>query len=75
MSENSAPLSTSVGRVPFPQINAFQPVGAAEGCDLLIWLLKHEVKRSQPSAAPTWVFGVHKKGDVLTRHRLHFYRR
>ncbi|EJN29676.1 hypothetical protein PMI37_03173 [Pseudomonas sp. GM80] len=28
-------------------------VGAAEGCDLLI--LKNNVKRSQPSAAPTWV--------------------
>jgi hypothetical protein len=27
-------------------------VGAAEGCDLLILLLKIKVKRSQPSAAP-----------------------
>ncbi|CAI8870806.1 hypothetical protein EMIT0196MI5_20273 [Pseudomonas sp. IT-196MI5] len=31
--------------------NADNPVGAAEGCDLLI--LKVKVKRSQPSAAPT----------------------
>jgi hypothetical protein len=29
------------------------PVGAAEGCDLLILFLKIKVKRSQPSAAPT----------------------
>jgi hypothetical protein len=29
------------------------PVGAAEGCDLLI--LKAKVKRSQPSAAPTGI--------------------
>jgi hypothetical protein len=28
------------------------PVGAAEGCDLLILFFK--IKRSQPSAAPTW---------------------
>ncbi|CAI8894885.1 hypothetical protein EMIT0232MI5_30377 [Pseudomonas sp. IT-232MI5] len=28
-------------------------VGAAEGCDLLILILKIKVKRSQPSAAPT----------------------
>jgi hypothetical protein len=28
-------------------------VGAAEGCDLLILFLKTNVKRSQPSAAPT----------------------
>jgi hypothetical protein len=27
------------------------PVGAAEGCDLLIF--KNKIKRSQPSAAPT----------------------
>jgi hypothetical protein len=27
------------------------PVGAAEGCDLLI--LKNKIERSQPSAAPT----------------------
>jgi hypothetical protein len=31
------------------------PVGAAEGCDLLILLFKGNVKRSQPSAAPTGV--------------------
>ncbi|MGS0545121.1 hypothetical protein HXW87_13590 [Pseudomonas sp. Y5-11] len=29
------------------------PVGAAEGCDLLILFLKIKIKRSQPSAAPT----------------------
>ncbi|KAE9640189.1 hypothetical protein EJA71_23540, partial [Pseudomonas sp. PB106] len=23
-------------------------------CDLLIWLLKTNIKRSQPAAAPTW---------------------
>ncbi|MBI6950939.1 MULTISPECIES: hypothetical protein [Pseudomonas] len=28
-------------------------VGAAEGCDLLILVLKSKFKRSQPSAAPT----------------------
>jgi hypothetical protein len=33
------------------------PVGAAEGCDLLILLLK--IKRSQPSAAPTEVKNVY----------------
>ena len=32
-----------------------RPVGAAEGCDLLILLFKGNVKRSQPSAAPTGV--------------------
>jgi len=31
------------------------PVGAAEGCDLLILILKS--KRSQPSAAPTGAGG------------------
>jgi hypothetical protein len=30
------------------------PVGAAEGSDLLILILNTKVKRSQPSAAPTW---------------------
>jgi hypothetical protein len=34
------------------------PVGAAEGCDLLIWLFagpkRPKIKRSQPAAAPTW---------------------
>jgi hypothetical protein len=31
------------------------PVGAAEGCDFLIFVfLKTNIKRSQPSAAPTW---------------------
>ncbi|MBV6827146.1 hypothetical protein [Pseudomonas sp. PD9R] len=30
-----------------------QSVGAAEGCDLLILILKNKIKRSQPSAAPT----------------------
>jgi hypothetical protein len=29
------------------------PVGAAEGCDLLLLLLKIKIKRSQPAAAPT----------------------
>jgi hypothetical protein len=28
-------------------------VGAAEGCDLLIFVFKIKIKRSQPSAAPT----------------------
>ncbi|PTT25641.1 DUF4381 domain-containing protein [Pseudomonas sp. HMWF021] len=32
-----------------------RPVGAAEGCDLLILLFKGKIKRSQPSAAPTGV--------------------
>jgi hypothetical protein len=31
------------------------PVGAAEGCDLLILIFKNQIKRSQPSAAPTGV--------------------
>jgi hypothetical protein len=34
------------------QALARTPVGAAEGCDLLILFLKIKVKRSQPSAAP-----------------------
>jgi hypothetical protein len=34
---------------------ALPPVGAAEGCDLLILLLKNNIKRSQPAAAPTGV--------------------
>ncbi|EJN21049.1 hypothetical protein PMI35_05330, partial [Pseudomonas sp. GM78] len=37
-----------------PQIetgNTATPVGAAEGCDLLILLFKIKIKRSQPSAA------------------------
>jgi hypothetical protein len=29
------------------------PVGAAEGCDLLIFFFKIKIKRSQPSAVPT----------------------
>ncbi|MGU9850053.1 hypothetical protein ACU680_04580 [Pseudomonas koreensis] len=37
--------------------NDTEPVGAAEGCDLLLWLfsmsLKIKIKRSQPAAAPT----------------------
>jgi hypothetical protein len=31
------------------------PVGAAAGCDLLILIFKNQIKRSQPSAAPTGV--------------------
>jgi hypothetical protein len=31
------------------------PVGAAEGCDLLILFLTINIKRSQPSAAPTLI--------------------
>jgi hypothetical protein len=31
------------------------PVGAAEGCDLLILTFQNKIKRSQPSAAPTGV--------------------
>jgi hypothetical protein len=32
------------------------PVGAAEGCDLLILLFKKiQIKRSQPAAAPTGI--------------------
>ncbi|WP_160165325.1 hypothetical protein [Pseudomonas sp. GM30] len=34
-------------------LNELRPVGAAEGCDLLMVLLKNKIKRSQPSAAPT----------------------
>jgi hypothetical protein len=30
-------------------------VGAAEGCDLLMLILKSKIKRSQPSAAPTGI--------------------
>jgi hypothetical protein len=33
--------------------NLKTPVGAAEGCDLLILFLKSNIKISQPSAAPT----------------------
>ncbi len=29
------------------------PVGAAEGCDLLTLIFKNKIKRSQPAAAPT----------------------
>jgi hypothetical protein len=29
-------------------------VGAAEGCELLMLFFKDKIKRSQPSAAPTW---------------------
>jgi hypothetical protein len=31
------------------------PVGAAEGCDLLILFFRIKIKRSQPSAAPTGI--------------------
>ncbi|MBK5352455.1 hypothetical protein JFU37_08035 [Pseudomonas sp. TH41] len=44
----------------------YGPVGAAEGCDLLILLLKTKIKRSQPAAAPTEVgaiLGVSLVGD------------
>jgi hypothetical protein len=34
-----------------------KPVGAAEGCDLLILIFNSKIKRSQPSAAPTGSFG------------------
>jgi hypothetical protein len=37
-------------------LDALPPVGAAEGCDLLILIFK--IKRSQPSAAPTLGRGV-----------------
>jgi hypothetical protein len=40
---------------------ADHPVGAAEGCDLLILDIKIKIKRSQPSAAPTGGFAIHKK--------------
>jgi hypothetical protein len=46
----------------FPQFHATLeitdqfPVGAAEGCDLLIF--KDNIKRSQPSAAPTQACGM-----------------
>jgi hypothetical protein len=33
-------------------------VGAAEGCDLLIFVFTIKIKRSQPSAAPTGYCGV-----------------
>jgi hypothetical protein len=32
------------------------PVGAAEGCDLLILSFKNKINRSQPAAAPTGNF-------------------
>jgi hypothetical protein len=35
--------------------NGTPPVGAAEGCDLLILILNTKIKRSQPSTAPTGV--------------------
>ncbi|WP_150615426.1 hypothetical protein [Pseudomonas fluorescens] len=39
------------------------PVGAAEGCDLLILIFKSKIKRSQPSATPTGdVFSQQKEG-------------
>ncbi|WP_395601929.1 hypothetical protein AB4P97_00385 [Pseudomonas sp. A1230] len=37
----------------FPGMHLATYVGAAEGCDLLIFLQKIKIKRSQPSAAPT----------------------
>jgi hypothetical protein len=40
------------GSLPLTGIGQF-PVGAAEGCDLLILIFNGKVKRSQPSAAPT----------------------
>jgi hypothetical protein len=39
------------------------PVGAAEGCDLLI--LKNNIKRSQPTAAPTGIgFSPERRGWI-----------
>jgi len=34
-------------------LRTLPPVGAAEGCDLLILLFKIKIKRSQPATAPT----------------------
>ncbi|WP_148053195.1 hypothetical protein [Pseudomonas frederiksbergensis] len=42
------------------------PVGAAEGCDLLILILNSKIKRSQPSAAPTG-----GSASQLIQHKLH----
>jgi hypothetical protein len=39
-------------------------VGAAEGCDLLMLILKNKINRSQPSAAPTGGFVVCFSGGV-----------
>jgi hypothetical protein len=36
---------------PAAETAQISPVGTAEGCDLLIFILK--IKRSQPAAAPT----------------------
>jgi hypothetical protein len=36
-------------------MNTSPPVGAAEGCDLLTLFFKNQIKRSQPSAAPTGI--------------------
>ncbi|MBK5414700.1 hypothetical protein [Pseudomonas sp. TH31] len=53
---NARKAATGFRRLPlfcrFPQSHA-APVGAAEGCDLLILVFKIKIKRSQPSAAPT----------------------
>ncbi|WP_282351679.1 hypothetical protein [Pseudomonas sp. PS01303] len=60
MQEQACPQKTAV---PIKRSDGFLaeapsiPVGAAEGCDLLILLLK--IKGSQPSAAPTEVKNVY----------------
>ncbi|CAI8779185.1 NAD-specific glutamate dehydrogenase [Pseudomonas sp. IT-232MI5] len=42
------------------------PVGAAEGCDLLTLFLKIQIKRSQPSAAPTGQWLIRKSRSAVT---------
>jgi hypothetical protein len=56
-------------------------VGAAAGCDLLILLLKANVKRSQPSAAPTGLrssqtarcFGGRAVSDCYVGKKFYFF--
>ncbi|MCU7218387.1 hypothetical protein, partial [Pseudomonas sp. VE 196-7] len=52
----------------------YPPVGAAEGCDLLILILKNKIKRSQPSAAPTGQFqGAIKRACFFWKQALFIY--
>jgi hypothetical protein len=47
------------------------PVGAAEGCDLLLLPFKNKIKRSQPAAAPTGAALLPAEAaDVEAFHRL-----
>jgi hypothetical protein len=47
------PLLSRAGSLPQVSGTPLIPVGAAEGCDLLILIFKMKIKRPQPSAAPT----------------------